>query len=172
MVQGPNDIEALLAANTQYTPPQPQRNKQTVPQANELVQAPDTVQLSKDAVEAAAGVRQAETHVANTVPPANNAAAFAPQAKAVFTNTPAVALAPVAGTKPLNPVVPVNGTVPIAPVRPANVVAAVVRAAQALQGEAEVRPTAVQNAVANLANTTGNNPAVNAQVAQKLLTGI
>jgi hypothetical protein len=171
MVQGPNDIEGLLAANLQYTPPQQQPRKQAVPpQANELVQAPDTVQLSHDAVQAAAGVRQAEAHAANATPPVNTGPAFVPQAQAVI--PPAAPVAPGAVTKPVNPAVPVNGTVPVAPARPTNVVAAVARAAQALQGEAEVRPTAVQNAVANLGNLGANNPAVNAQVAQKLLTGI
>jgi|GEM_PF-4414339 hypothetical protein len=116
MVQGPQDLPNLLK-NVAAAAPSPAPQRPAAPPVTaqaQFVQAPDTVQLSAQAVNAAAQARSA----APATPPA----------------PPAVVPATVAATP-------------------------------------EVRPERVAQAQASLSTLTGNASALNARLAEKLLTG-
>lgn len=154
MVQGPNDLEALKATTPPLLQPASQRSKQNNPQAVPLTQEPDTVQLSANAVQAAARVRvtaplpvQGTPEVVNTVPAGGTL-------RPAFENAAANPVQAPNGGKAVNPVVASNA------------------AAAALANEPEVRTDQVEVAVKNLAALSGNSAAQNAKLAQNLLTGI
>lgn len=154
MVQGPNDLDALKAVTQPVNATPVQRNK-AVPQAPVgLTQEPDTVQLSTNAVQAAAN--------AKAVFPATIPAAPAP---ALLPPLPAAPPAGAPATVAAEAVSPVRSMA-------AAAVSANTTAHAVAQAEPEVRPTQVQAAVANLAALSGNSGALNASVAEKLLTEI
>jgi len=188
MVQGPNDLEALKALSTPVAPAAPQRSRPSTQTPPELLQAPDTVQLSLSAVQAAAFAKTGAV-LAKPVqagPPAGTVAPVLPPLPAAFQPAPQVNPVPVPAAPAAVPALPTVASAPTAaepatlatekstPVQQqaAAVIALSPAAIAAVLAEPEVRPSQVQAAVASLGSLTGNSGALNASLAQKLLTEI
>jgi hypothetical protein len=183
MVQGSNDLVPPL------NPPNPPANAEATRrhkpasfappvEPTPFEQAADTVQLSPDAVQAAANAK-----AGGVLPPAIQRD-IAQQA--VGQQAPAQQ-PPLQGPQPLAPV-PGLGTAPTPfsaptaaapasvftekalPVQALASASAATPAKTVLQSEPEVRPDRVQAALRTLSATTENSGAVNAQLAEKLLT--
>jgi hypothetical protein len=172
MVQGPNDLIPPTQANTAANLEGVQRHKPAPgiaplpPEA--FQQAADIVQLSPNAVQAAAIAR-----AGGVVPQPQN-----PAVQQAGPQPAARPLAPVAGvgtapTVAAAPTAAAPATVAAEKVPPVQALAsagAATAAKTVFQGEPEVRPTRVQEALQTLAGTAGQGGAVNAQLAEKLLT--
>ncbi|HTA17426.1 MAG TPA: hypothetical protein VK786_06750 [bacterium] len=170
MVQGPNDLIPPTAPNAAANV-EVQRHKQAPGvqplQPEPFQQAADIVQLSPNAVQAAAiaraggVVQQVQNPAVQQAPPQP---AVRPVAPVAGLAAPTVAAAPTAaapGTVFTEKVLPVQALASAGAATPAKTV---------FQGEPEVRPTRVQEALQNLAGNSGQGGAVNAQLAEKLLT--
>jgi hypothetical protein len=163
MVQGPNDLIPPTPANAAANPETVQRHKQApaVQPPEPLHQAADIVQLSPNAVQAAAIARAGGVVPQIQHPPVPRERPVVPVAGPI---TPTALAAPAAAA----PVTVASEKVP--PVRALASAGAATPAKTVFQGEPEIRPNRVQEAIQNLAATTEQGGAVNAKLAEKLLT--
>lgn len=163
MVQGPNDLIPPTPPNAAANVEAIQRHKQApaVQPPEPFQQAADIVQLSPNAVQAAAIARAGGVVQQLQNPAVQGARPLAPVAG---TAAPTVAAAPTAAA----PVTVFSEKVP--PVQALASAGAATPAKTVFQGEPEVRPNVVQEAIQNLAGSTNQGGAVNAKLAEKLLT--
>ena len=176
MVQGPQDLpEMLKGAAAQAVGPTPaakSRPNQSIP-VPASIQAPDTVQLSQAAMQAAARARAMAklvdgkgaqlAHVGNqalapAVAAVNAAAVAAPRPQ---DRVAAVGFSPVPA--PLESLAVAKAPAPATPVLSAA-------QAQSLQATPEVRPDRVAQAQIKLSNLSSDSSALDAKLAEKLLT--
>jgi hypothetical protein len=165
MVQGPNDLIPPTPANAAANVEAVQRHKQAPGvqpvQPEPFQQAADIVQLSPNAVQAAAIARAGGVVQQFQNPAVQRERPLVPVAGPA---APTVAAAPTAAA-------PVTEfTEKVLPVQALASAGAATPVKTAFQGEPEVRPNRVQEAIQNLAGTTEQGGAVNAKLAEKLLT--
>jgi hypothetical protein len=178
MVQGPQDLPELLksaAALPSTTTSSAPKQRNIAPQQPPATQAPDTVQLSREAVQAAARARglakMADAQGAQLAHPAVESPAAIPAATAADSGSQAperVALAVppavvVALEAPARAAAPAPEPAPVTPVLSPS-------QAQVLQATPEVRTDRVAQAQTNLSSLSGDSSALNAKLAEKLLT--